>query len=314
MATEVLLVGTGRMGQEYGLVLKEMKIRFTAVGRGDQSAALFEARTGIKPVTGGIEPWLKLNTIPSVAIIAVKVVDLFSICRTIIDSGIKTILLEKPGALYYKEIKELAEIASETGTNIFIGYNRRFFGSVIEAARILREDGGVLSFNFEFTEWSDRVEVFDTDKEEKSRWFLSNSSHVADLAFYLGGKPAEMKAFTSGSLTWHKNSSAFCGSGITVTGALFSYSANWNAPGRWGVEFLSENYRIILRPLEKLHVQKKGSLVPEQVHLSDSYDVNFKPGLYRMVESLIHGKNKDLCTLEEQAELFDFYCSIANYK
>ena len=42
-------------------------------------------------------------------------------------------------------------------------------------------------------------------------------------------------------LDWHSSSSQFCGSGITDKGALFSYSADWESPGRWGIEIKTEN-------------------------------------------------------------------------
>jgi hypothetical protein len=123
-----------------------------------------------------------------------------------------------------------------------------------------------------------------------------------------------MKSYTSGSLNWHNSASVFSGTGKTDTGSLFSYSANWNAPGRWGVELMSENFRIILRPLEQLQIQKKGTITIEQVPIENSLDVKFKPGLYRMVESFIGTEHPRLCRLEEQAAIFRYYCQAANYK
>jgi hypothetical protein len=124
----------------------------------------------------------------------------------------------------------------------------------------------------------------------------------------------EIKTFTSGSLKWHPSASAFSGSGITDIGSVFSYSANWDAPGRWGIELLSCNFRIILRPLEQLYIQKRGTLSVDRVIVDDTIDQKYKPGLYRMVENFLNDEKSGLCTLEEQAEAFRVYFQIANYR
>ena len=52
----------------------------------------------------------------------------------------------------------------------------------------------------------------------------------------------------------------FSGAGISISGALFSYQANWQSAGRWSVEILTKKNRLILCPLEELKVQKRGVL------------------------------------------------------
>jgi predicted dehydrogenase len=315
MNRNILLVGVGRMGQEYARVLQDMKIPFVPVGRGMETSQIFKEKTGVSPVTGGVEKYLDNNGKDlDTAIIAVNVPDLYYQCRNLLKRGFKQILVEKPAALTIDEINALREIAFNEGAIVYVAYNRRFLSSVAEAVKILSDDGGVLSFHFEFTEWSDRVEVFDAEPAEKEKWFLSNSSHVADLAFFIGGRPVEMKSLTSGSLKWHRSASVFSGSGITDKGSLFSYSANWDAPGRWGIELMSRNFRTILRPLEQLHIQKRGTITTERVSIDDALDQKFKPGLYNMVDSFLNGINSGLCTVEEHADIFRYYCQMANYR
>ncbi|MEE6591687.1 hypothetical protein VWN77_10290, partial [Campylobacter coli] len=36
--------------------------------------------------------------------------------------------------------------------------------------------------------------------------------------------------------------------------------ANWRSPGRWSIEIMTNNYRLIFKPLEKLFIQKKGEI------------------------------------------------------
>ena len=82
MKRHILLVGVGRMGQEYARVLQDMKIPFIPVGRGMETAQIFKDKTGISPVTGGVEKYLDKNGRDlDTAIIAVNVPDLYYQCR-----------------------------------------------------------------------------------------------------------------------------------------------------------------------------------------------------------------------------------------
>jgi hypothetical protein len=76
---------------------------------------------------------------------------------------------------------------------------------------------------------------------------------------------------------------------------------------------MSENFRIILRPLEELHIQKRNSVKIEKVELKNDLDLKFKPGLYKMVESFLSGDNSRLCSISDQARIAPVYCQIANY-
>ena len=39
----------------------------------------------------------------------------------------------------------------------------------------------------------------------------------------------------------------------------FSWHAN-GTPGRWGIEFLTSKSRYFLRPIEELHISKRGKV------------------------------------------------------
>ncbi len=249
------------------------------------------------------------------AIVSVGVEQLYNTTKELLEYRIKNILVEKPGALYSEELKKLKNLAKQSSSKVFIAYNRRFYSSVLKAKEIIAADGGVTSFNFEFTEWTHTIDCLEKGKGVKENWFISNSSHVSDLAFYLGGIPKKIAAFNSGKnfIKWHPSSSVFSGSGISETGALFSYQANWGAPGRWSVEILTSANRLIFRPMEKLQIQKLKSVAIEPVELDDKIDVDFKPGLYKQTEFFLEGKTREFCTLSEQQRLLKIYRKIAGY-
>ncbi len=245
---KILLVGTGPMAVEYVKVLKDLPVDFEVVGRGNDSCEKFETLTGKKPISGGLlENFHHFQGFDG-AIIATGVEQL-AICTSLcLDLQIKHILVEKPAAMTLEELLQNAEKAKRQNAQVLVAYNRRFYASVIYALELIEADGGISSFNFEFTEWSHTIEPLIKAMGVKENWLLANSTHVIDLAFFLGGEPTKLNSLSDGELSWHQKSK-FCGIGISNQGALFDYRANWQAPGRWGVELLTEKNRYILRPL-----------------------------------------------------------------
>lgn len=274
------LVGAGPMAQAYGKVLKGLGVPFTVIGRGEASAAAFEAAVGV-PVLRRMP-----GERPDAAIVAVGVTELASAARA---TRAKRLLVEKPGGT------KPSDFALK---NAYVAFNRRFYASTLAAKRMIAEDGGAQSFHFEFNELGRKVGEGRHSPEIKRLWLAANSSHVIDLAFHLGGEPAEIAGFKARRLPWHPSGSVFAGAGRTKKGALFSYAANWEAPGRWGVEVATSKRRFVLRPLETLQVQEHGSFELKPVALDDAHDREFKPGLRRQVEAFLSG-SKELLPLAE---------------
>lgn len=314
---EVLLIGAGSMAINHTQVLQNMDLKFTVVGRGEESAQTFQEQTKINVATGGIDKWLSENTIyPKYAIVAVTGTQLGNVARTLMKHSIKNILLEKPGGLDNNDIKSVAESAKKSNSNVLLGYNRRFYASTLKAKEIIEEDEGVNSYYFEFTEWPHTIAPLKKDPEVKKRWVLHNSTHVIDLAFYLGGKPEEIHSYSKGGFDWHPDGTIFTGAGISKSGALFSYHSNWDAPGRWGVEILTQKHRIIFRPLEKLKIQKLKSVAIEEVKIDDQLDIKFKPGLFRQLKAFLKGDTNNFINIHQQTsrlEIFDRICKGGNF-
>jgi len=309
----IWIAGAGNMAKEYAKVLREMKEEFITIGRGEKSAQNFEAELGSKVIRGGIKNYIEESTTkPRSVIVCVNDEELANTTLILLKYGIKNILVEKPGGLSYYEIESIVKASKEHDAQVFVAYNRRFYSSVLKALEIIKEDGGVKSFNFEFTEWSHIIETLDKPAAVLRNWLEANSSHVIDMAFFIGGAPRIMKTFKAGGLNWHPSSSIFSGAGISDNGALFSYQANWESPGRWGVEILTKNFRLIFKPLEKLQIQKKGSVAVEEYTLDDLLDKEFKPGIYKQVHSFLNKDYSNLCTIENQLLNFTYFDKIKN--
>lgn len=309
---KVLLVGAGEMAIEYARVLKDINVPFEVIGRGENSALSFENATGLKVQRGGIEA-VAFDHVPTHAIIAVGVEQLRSVTEYVLNLGLKKVLVEKPGGLYKDDIKQICEVAKITQSEVYVAYNRRFYASTKRALEIIEQDGGVKSFSFEFTEWPRVIESLKTSQLVKEEWIYANSSHVIDLAFFLGGNPKEMICYSQGELSWHKKGSSFAGAGISEKGALFSYHADWNAPGRWSVEVLTTKHRLYFKPMEQLHIQEKNSVKVENVDIDDALDKKYKPGLYEEIYSFLYNPHDPrLTTIQNQLINWRCYERIEN--
>lgn len=296
----IWIIGAGTIAQEYAKVLNALNKQYQIIGRGEEKARQVEEALGCKVITGGLDSFLTSNPeLPEAAIVATNLGSLAPNTMALVKYGVKRILCEKPGFLFPEECEKVAKVAKDNNAEVFLAYNRRFFASVMEAERIIAEDGGLKSFNFEFTEWGHVIAKYNKPQDELKNWFYANSTHVVDLAFFLGGTPVEMINYSKDEADWHKPIN-FAGVGRTDKDVLFNYQANWDAPGRWAVELLTSQHRIYLKPMEQLQLQDKGSVKIYPVEIDDHLDKEFKPGFYLETKAFLEGDTERLCSIGQQ--------------
>ena len=307
---KVWLIGPGNIGIEYVKVLQDMDVDITAIGRSPR-------KDWIIPVyEHGLDNYISQfpDCIADYAIVAVDESQLYLVTKKLITKGVKNILVEKPAGINKVQISTLEQMATNAKCNLFVAYNRRFYQSVQKCKEKINQSEGPISVNFSFTEWTHAI-PFDTySAKELDRFVLCNSSHIPDTVFYLVGKPKILNCQTAGTLDWHPSASIFQGIGITERGILINYNSNWESAGRWSIEICLPDEKLILRPLEKLHVQRKGSLdIVEHKLQHEHIDLDYKAGLYEEVKSFLTEQN-DLCTIAEQVQNFKWFYKMANYK
>jgi predicted dehydrogenase len=313
---KIILIGCGPMAREYYKVLKSFDLSIDVIGRGRGSADQFESETGHAVKCLDIDAYCEKEAVTAdSAIVSVSVENLAEISIKLLNTGVKNLLIEKPGALYFSEVMQIKKVVEKNNLSqqVFIAYNRRFYGSVQKARKIIQADGGIKSCIFDFTEWGHEIEPLMIKEEVKQNWFLANSTHVADLIFHMIGVPEKLNCEVQGSLIWHKRAERYAGSGISNKRIPFSYHANWSGPGRWNIEFVTANHKLFFSPMEKLRIMKLGSVSIEEATFDDPYDTLYKPGLYKQVDAFLSGDDSLLCTLDEQLEIWPFYQKIANY-
>lgn len=293
------------MAIDYFAVLTNQNVDITVIGRGAESALKFEFNTGIKPFIGGLDSYLNTNNLPENAyvIIATGTEVLMPSLLAVLKAGAYKVLIEKPAAISESELIANEGKLKAYANNVFVAYNRRFYASVLEAQKMVEDDGGLQSMHFEFTEWAHKIEPLSKAAGVKENWFFANSTHVVDLAFYMGGKPIDWRAFSkSGKLKWHSKTN-FVGAGITEKGILFSYLSNWESAGRWGLELLTEKRRIYLKPLESISVLDKGTVSLIEYKFDNHLDLQYKPGLFMQIDSFLNEINGRLLSLEEHINI-----------
>lgn len=311
----MIIVGAGYMGVEYAKVLDALHVEYYFVCRAEDKASSLKDSLGVTVYSGGLEHHIKTSShkAPEQAIVCVPVDSLYEVTRLLLEWGVKDILVEKPGALSLNELRGLRLLEKEKSANVLIAYNRRFYASVIELKRCLNKEK-LTAVNFEISEWAHVVADDSSSEATKQKWFLANTSHVVDLAFFIAGKPDYMHCYSSGSLPWHSSGARFSGSGMFPNDVVFSYFGYWDCPGRWSLEFVTNMNRYILRPMEKLQVQKIGSVaINDYTGIGYDLDTQYKPGLYKQVEAFLSKEMELLCSVEEQILNFSFYERMANY-
>ncbi|QSE96812.1 Gfo/Idh/MocA family protein [Fulvivirga lutea] len=311
---EVLIVGAGTIAGEYVKVIEALGYHAIVVGRGlTRVKKLQQAYPNTKVVAGGLSNWLITNKPPKMAIISTPIDHLLDATVLLIKAGVKNILVEKPLTYSVDEAITLNEQATNAGANIYVAFNRRNYVSVIKAKQLIKEDGGVSSFRFDFTEAIFRIDPKNYSSQTTELWGIANSSHVIDTAFYLGGKPSIIDCRQHGNaIEWHPSGSIFTGLGTTEEGIPFTYHADWGCPGKWNIEILTSKRKLLFSPMEQLHQQLAGGFKTELVELDYTNDMNFKPGFYQQTKNLIEGKEAGM-QLKELGEELTILNKIFNY-
>ncbi len=291
------------MAEAYAQVVRQFEANLSVIGRGAASAERFTANTGLPAMRGGLEAAIEAGLPENAsAIIATPVDTLARNCKTLINAGVKRILVEKPAGLSVEETLDLADLAEKKNAEVFVAYNRRFYDSTQRAKTLIAEDGGPTSLRIEFSEFSERIAQLSTPAHIKEAWLYANSTHVLDLGFYLAGFPKMMSCKTKGQLDWHPAGAQFVGHGETEAGALFTYSADWQAAPRWSVEIGTRQRTITLQPLEQLKLRENSGFAEKSFDV-DQKDLDYKPGLWRQTQAFLEFSDAraELCHIASHA-------------
>ena len=258
----VLLVGGGRMAGEYRKALGALGVEdICVISNTEKTAMRWRSEYGVEAFWGGYEKALDEVANPfDLVIVATPYDELAPAAVKAVECGNKNILVEKPGSLYSSILEKwCGEIAADV--RIRVGYNRLFYPNLRKVKDLIAADGEkITSCRYTFTEWVHTIDFNNNRPYCYQRWGIINSLHVISMAHWLTGMPVELSAMKSGGFSWHEAGSQFAGVGKTDQDVLFSYHANWESAGRWGIEVMTDSCAYRLMPLEKLFRCEKGSV------------------------------------------------------
>ena len=309
---KILLIGAGKMAFQYATTLKKMNIKNVyVISKTFSKTCKFCKEFKFQPIDN-LENFLENNKIH--LIIVTPSIDVtIKILKQCLSRNQKNILLEKPVSLYKNEIKRL--IPKTKHKRVIIGYNRLTYPNYIKLKQLIDNDGGITSCKFSLTARIEKINFSNGIKDFHKRWGTYNGIHVISLVYDLIGKPKTILGHNSGSFDWHKSGSIFVGSGISEKNIPFSYHADWNSAGRWGVEIMTKNNAYRLISLEELFVCKKNTDVWKKINFKKSYP-KLKQGLAEQIAIMLDKKlEKDfeLIDLKRGFEILQFGNKIFNY-
>ena len=299
----VLIIGGGYMGKEYAHALEELGVSdVTIITKSSKQASNFSEKFDYKILDGGFEKQLLTIGKKDLVIIATPIKFLVQAAKLSIETGQTKILIEKPGSLFYKELISLNEIIQQQ--KVRIAYNRLLYPNFHKLLQLAKDEGGITSCKFDFTEWTHKI-PFDVYQENEYRfWGISNSLHVISMALELIGMPKEMKSYQFGKLDWHPSGCIFTGSGISDENIPFSYHANWESSGRWIIEVMTRKNSYQLLPLESILVCKKGTVEWKPVDFESSFP-DLKFGIAEQIATMLDDELEDeigMVTIEKAIE------------
>lgn len=101
----IWIIGTGTIALEYAKILNQLGHEFIAVGRSGKNADEFIEAGAKEVVSGGLNNYLAASpTTPQKVIVATNVDQLAEVTVSLLNFGIKDILVEKPGFCRPEEI------------------------------------------------------------------------------------------------------------------------------------------------------------------------------------------------------------------
>lgn len=280
----VAIIGAGRMAREHARAFLDISdVKLVGIhSRTKSKAEVISAEMGIQGVYDSIEE-LYDKSRPDLVIIAVSILAAREVCRRCFAFPCK-LLLEKPPGYNLAEAEAIQAMARISNHQVWVALNRRFYSSTQAMMAGLAEEEGP-----RFIHVQDQQDRDESKRNGQPDLVIQNlmfavSIHVIDYLSFVGrGEVTRVtRAFPKGK--WDSN--AVIATVEFSSGDRGIYEGIWDAPGPWFVAVNTPRIRWELRPLEQAAFQRRGerTLQPVAPH---AWDVQFKPGLRAMAESVV---------------------------
>lgn len=310
----VLILGSGKIADQYAFALNKMKINdITVISRTGSENRNIRRSSGIKILSGGFEKHLPNLEKKDLVIVALPTEMLLPAAEMALKYGQTNILVEKPGSLYSKDLRSFEKIVKSQ--KIRIAYNRLLYPNFHKLKQLILKDGGISSIKFTFTEWIDNINFPSYARETLQHWGIQNSLHVISMVIDLIGDLKQISAYQFGKLEWHPSGSCFVGWGLSENNIPFSYHADWQSGDRWSIEIFTKQNSYKLVPLEDLFICPKGSTNFKKIEFETAFP-EVKQGISEEIAIMLTENDDKLpfVTLSKAAKFNDIANKIFGYK
>ena len=309
----VLILGSGKIADQYAFALQKMNVKnITVISRKGIENDHIKYSLGVRILDDGFEKHLPNFEKQDLVIVALPTESLLKASEMALESGQTNILIEKPASLEPEKLELLKKY--EKNSKIRIGYNRLLYPNFHKLKQLVKDDDGISSVKFTFTEWTDMINFSDYNEKTLKYWGIQNSLHVISMVIDLIGDFKQMSSFTSGKLDWHPSGSCFVGSGISEKNIPFSYHANWESGDRWGIEIFTKKNSYKLIPLEELYQCPKNSQNFNQIKFEKAFP-DVKQGIAEEIAFMLSKdpETKSFVTLSKAKKFIETAQKIFNY-
>lgn len=259
-------------------------------------------------VTESIED-LYSRTKPDLVVIAVPELACYGVCRQAFQYP-WTMLVEKPVGYNIVECREITELAQKLRAEVYVGLNRRFYGTTQQLKEELKTIDSKRVVTVLDQEDTKAAISSGQPKEVVKNWMFANSIHLIDyFTQFCRGRHISTKIISG--MNNEMNSPVMAHLEFD-SGDIGVYQCLWNSPGPWSVSVSTDLVRAELRPLEKLTLQTAGSRIAV-LQPEDPLDKKFKPGLIRQAQAALEatkGLVTELADLNEASQSMELVESI----
>lgn len=193
------------------------------------------------------------------------------------------IFIEKPLGLNLNEAKKILNLFKKKKfkkNKFFVGYNRRFLGSVMKLKSILSNQSSKRFLTIEDQQDLNKAKSFGHNKKTLQNWMYANSIHTIDFFSYL--LRGQLKISNIKKIKFKKSYIIYCNFNSS-SGDEGRYIGYWNIPSSWSVSLVNDENILKLNPLEVLIVKNKNK---NQIYDNFKNDKKFKPGFYEQFKEI----------------------------
>jgi predicted dehydrogenase len=280
---KVGIVGAGRMAREHARAFRDIAdIELAGItSRTAERAAGLAREFSIAKTYTRIGEMIDVAR-PDILVVAVPEPSTVAVMRECVGNA-GVILVEKPVGVDLSDCRAVCNLARSAGTPVFVGLNRRSYGSIRAAlASLPAEDGA------RFIEIHDQEDIAAArnarrPEEVIRNWMFANSIHMIDFFRIFGrGEVAAVNIVQP----WRGDAPAHVVAHLTFSsGDTGLYHAVWNMPGPWACTVTTAARRVEMRPVETSRMQLAGSRDVSDFP-ADARDVAFKPGFRLQAEEV----------------------------